>query len=190
MNKKFKIITLVTVMAVITSIPLNTFAYKTRNERYPQSTIAPGGMSPANTFVDKGLPAPIVEAPEPHAIEGQINIKIDGEYEYFYDKPVLTDGRVLLPFREMFELFEMKVSWDEANNRATAENSTAKIELTVDDTTAYVNGEAKILDVPAKIVGERTYIPVRFIAESLGHTVGWSNTSQTVTITTGKDGGL
>jgi hypothetical protein len=42
--------------------------------------------------------------------------------------------------------------------------------------------DERILDVPAKTINGRTMIPVRFIAESLGCSVGWDEASKTVTI--------
>lgn len=48
---------------------------------------------------------------------------------------------------------------------------------------AYVNGEEVILDSPAFIENDRTYTPVRFIAETLGVTVDWDEATQQVIIT-------
>jgi len=41
------------------------------------------------------------------------------------------------------------------------------VQLVIGDTKAYVNGEAKTLDVPAMLVEGRTMVPLRFIGESL-----------------------
>jgi len=46
-----------------------------------------------------------------------------------------------------------------------------------------VNGEQKTLDVPPQLVGGRTLVPVRAIAESFGAEVGWDQDTSTVTIT-------
>jgi len=40
------------------------------------------------------------------------------------------------------------------------------------------------LDVPARIVGGRTLVPVRFISESIGASVGWDDATRTVIINT------
>ena len=45
-----------------------------------------------------------------------------------------------------------------------------------------VNGEEKMLDVPAKIVDGRTLVPVRACAESFGLKVEWNDTTKTVKI--------
>ncbi len=47
-----------------------------------------------------------------------------------------------------------------------------------------VNMESKIiLDVPPQIVNDRTLVPVRAVAESLGVNVVWNDETKTVTIT-------
>jgi hypothetical protein len=74
---------------------------------------------------------------------------------------------VLLPFRELFEFFELDVSWDDKTKTATARNEEKEIVITVNDTKAYVNGEEKTLDVFATIIDSKTYVPMRFIAESI-----------------------
>lgn len=47
------------------------------------------------------------------------------------------------------------------------------IALTLDNTTAFVDGEYVQLDVPPKIVDGRTLIPIRFVAERMGYVVNW-----------------
>ena len=100
--------------------------------------------------------------------------------QYFYDKPVNSEGRVLLPFRELFEFFSLDVSWDDETKTATARNEETEIKVSVGNKTAYVNGEEKELDVPAKIIDSKTYAPMRFVAEALGYSVDWDQGKQTV----------
>ncbi|MBR5538374.1 MAG: metallophosphoesterase [Clostridia bacterium] len=57
-----------------------------------------------------------------------------------------------------------------------------EIKMTIDSLTAFVNGEAKALDAAPIIRNSRTMLPVRFVAENLGATVGWDGATQTVTI--------
>lgn len=38
------------------------------------------------------------------------------------------------------------------------------------------------LDVPAKIIDDRTYVPVRAVSETLGATVGWDGENNRVVI--------
>lgn len=180
-----KLICILSIVCILFSLAsVTSYAWITKNDRYLESSSSSGGLSNSSTFKDEGLPAPIVKAPVPHAVSGQINIKLDSNYQFFYDLPVLIDGRVLLPFREIFRMFEMRVVWEEETQTAVAVNDDTEIKITVDSTKAYVNGEEKELDVSAKIISDRVYVPVRFIAESLNCRVSWDNRAETVNIFT------
>ena len=56
------------------------------------------------------------------------------------------------------------------------------IEIVIDNLIAKVNGSNVILDQSAITLNGRTVVPVRFIAESFGASVGWNERTQTVMI--------
>ena len=96
--------------------------------------------------------------------------------------PVEINGRVLVPMRAIFETFESEVSWDEATATATAVRGDTVIKVTENNQIVKVNGEDKWLDVPATIINGRFVVPVRFISETFGATVGWIDGKRQVTI--------
>ena len=57
-----------------------------------------------------------------------------------------------------------------------------EIKMTIDSLTAFVNGESKTLDAAPIIRNSRTMLPVRFVAENLGATVGWDDATKTVSV--------
>lgn len=61
-------------------------------------------------------------------------------------------------------------------------NQLTNISLTLNNPAAIVNGAAKTLDTQPVFIYNRTMVPVRFIAESLGAVVNWLNASRTVEI--------
>ena len=75
---------------------------------------------------------------------------------------------------------EVDASFAEAD--AVAAKDTTKIVLTIDSIVALVNGEPVVNDVAPIIKGERTFLPIRLIAEELGATVTWNEAEQSVTI--------
>ncbi|MBQ7794024.1 MAG: InlB B-repeat-containing protein [Clostridia bacterium] len=65
--------------------------------------------------------------------------------------------------------------WTENNtDSATEDTDNKQIILTIGEKTATVFGEEKTNDVAPKIVNERTMLPSRFVAESLGAKVIWT----------------
>ncbi|MBR5538994.1 MAG: copper amine oxidase N-terminal domain-containing protein, partial [Clostridia bacterium] len=57
-----------------------------------------------------------------------------------------------------------------------------EIKMTIDSLTAFVDGAAKTLDAAPIIRSSRTMLPVRFVAENLGATVGWDDATKTVSV--------
>lgn len=58
------------------------------------------------------------------------------------------------------------------------------VALTIGNRTGYVNDAPKALDASPVIRNSRTMLPVRFVAENLGATVGWDGATSTVTVKT------
>lgn len=57
-----------------------------------------------------------------------------------------------------------------------------EVKLTIGEMKGYVNGTAHTLDAAPVIRNSRTMLPVRFVAENLGATVGWDGATSTVTV--------
>ena len=93
----------------------------------------------------------------------------------------------MLPARFVAENLGAKVEWDDVNRKVIIKKENIEIIITIDSQTALVNGAAIILDSPAFIENDRTYTPLRFIAEKLGAAVEWKPETQEVIITTGQD---
>ncbi len=62
-----------------------------------------------------------------------------------------------------------------------------EVVLTIDQTTAMVNGEAKVMDTPAFITEGRTLVPFRFIGEALGASIDWDGNERKVSYVLGDD---
>lgn len=103
--------------------------------------------------------------------------------------PIITNDRTMLPARFVAENLGAVVSWDEADRIVTIKGKNLKtgedvtIIITIDKATATVNGGEINLDSPAFIRNDRTYTPVRFIAEQLGADVNWDENERNVIIT-------
>ena len=58
------------------------------------------------------------------------------------------------------------------------------LHMTLGKTDYTVNGTKKTMDVAPIIRNSRTMLPVRYVAEALGATIGWDGTTSTATLTT------
>ena len=122
-----------------------------------------------------------------NAEDKTIEVKLNNMALTFDVKPANIQGRVLVPLRVIFEQLGMDVDWVAATKTVTGSKNGNTVKLVQDSTDAYVNGALVKLDVPAQIIGGRTMVPVRFIAESTGAKVFWDSASQTVYISTSTD---
>ncbi|AJS58254.1 copper amine oxidase N-terminal domain-containing protein [Paenibacillus sp. IHBB 10380] len=98
------------------------------------------------------------------------------------DPLIITDGRVLVPIREVGDLLSLKVFWDQKTKTAELYGVKKEISLKLGSKTAYVNKKNVTLDVPAKVVNGKTYIPLRFVAESLNEKVQWDSKGKVLSI--------
>ncbi len=112
-----------------------------------------------------------------------ITVMLDGNKIAFDQLPIIDNGRTLVPLRAIFDALGAEVEWDGATRTVTAKKDDVEIKLTIDKTTATKNGEAIELDVPAKIVGGRTMVPARFVADCFGVDVDWKGDIKQVVLT-------
>ncbi len=97
--------------------------------------------------------------------------------------PYIKEGRTLIPFRRIFEKLQMEVTWDNKTRTVHAKNETTVMELTIGQKAAIVNGIEHTLDVAPEITDDRTFVPLRFVSESVGAEVDWDAATRTVIIT-------
>ena len=114
---------------------------------------------------------------------GQTTASVFGQSVENDVAPVVRNDRTMLPARFVAENLGATVAWDQAAQQVTITKGDTVIVITIGSDTAYVNGAPYTLDSPAFVENDRTYTPVRFIAESLNADVGWDQAAQQVTIT-------
>jgi len=111
-----------------------------------------------------------------------IRVFVNGQEVKMDVKPVIISGRTLVPFRALGEALGIQVEWKEATREVLAYGQTT-VRLKIDSKQAVVNGQTYQLDVPARIIGNRTMIPLRFFSERLGATVDWQDQTRRIYIT-------
>jgi hypothetical protein len=111
-----------------------------------------------------------------------IEIIVDGKVLVTDIPPIIEDGRTLVPLRAIFESLDAEVGWDPIERKVTANKGETTIILYIGNKLASVNGLSVTLDVPPKIMNERTLVPLRFVSESFGADVGWDGVNRIVTV--------
>ena len=112
----------------------------------------------------------------------EITVFVNGDKVKFDQKPFIENSRTLVPMRAIFEALDAEVIWNGEGRTITVTKGKNSIFLKVDSNKMLVNGKEKTIDVPAKIVGNRTLVPLRAISEALNSDVEWYPDSKTILI--------
>ena len=113
---------------------------------------------------------------------------INGKAHTLDAAPINRNNRTMLPVRFLANAFGIEndgIKWDAATRTANLTNSNVTIVVTIDAPTMTVNGQSVALDSPAIIESNRTYLPVRAIANALGvsnDNIVWDGTTSTATL--------
>ena len=107
-------------------------------------------------------------------VSAQVNVVVDGEKLELKNEAFIEDGRTLIPVRAIFEALDAKVLWFEDRRLVVAFSGNSMLQIGINSDSLYVNDDEIPLDVPARIVDDRTYIPLRAVSEALGAVVDWN----------------
>ena len=116
----------------------------------------------------------------PIALAQGVTVNVNGRPLQLSPGPIERAGRVYVPLRGIFERLGASVVY--ASGTINATRGSATISLQIGSTQATVNGQTQALDAAPFIVGSTTYVPLRFVAQSLGATVGYESSTQIVSI--------
>jgi hypothetical protein len=108
----------------------------------------------------------------------EIQIKVDGVAIASDVKPEIKNKHTMLPLRVISENLGARVEW--SNSDVILTKGDIKVILKLDSSTAVKNGEKMLLDVKPYLKNNRIFVPLRFIAETFGCNVNYSNTIVTV----------
>ena len=115
-------------------------------------------------------------------------VRVNADLVAFPDAQPFIDSanRTMMPVRFITEDMGAWVSWDGSRQTAIIERDGVKIEITIGEAKLKVteNGSVRSVDMDtvAVLKQDRTYVPIRFVAEALGAWVGYSDYYKTVTI--------
>mgnify|MGYP000927463070 CR=1 FL=1 len=118
----------------------------------------------------------------PAYANSDITVVLDGKILSFEQNPFIENGRTLVPMRAIFEALGASVSWDGETKTVTSQKENTTVKVTIDQAEMEVNGEKKVLDVPAKIVNDRTFVPLRAVSEAFGAKVDYVAESKVILI--------
>jgi Alpha-tubulin suppressor and related RCC1 domain-containing proteins len=115
----------------------------------------------------------------PLPMQAPIEVALNGESIPLNNGVITRNSQAFVPLRSIFEKLGAKISWDETNKIATLErpateqNPSVTVQLNFKAGTTALNGsEVKLQNELFNSAGS-SYLPLRFISETLGAKVDW-----------------
>ena len=113
----------------------------------------------------------------------EIPVYIDEGLLHLDNAPVIMDGRTLAPMRGLFEALGAQVDWDGGTQTAIGMRDGITVRIPIGSTNPTINGQVQTIDVEARVIDGRTYIPLRFVGEAFGDNVLWDGSTRSIRIT-------
>ena len=123
-----------------------------------------------------------------------VTVYVNDRKVNFPDAPAYIDknNRTQIPARFIGEALGAQVEWDGSGKRATfsleIDGVVREVDFYIGSAIYYIKNpprylpEKQIMDTVAVIENERTYVPVRYVAEALGASVTWDAETKTAYI--------
>lgn len=106
-----------------------------------------------------------------------IKLFLNNKEVWLDQKPVIKNGRTLVPIRFASERLGGEVSWDQKRKQVTIKNNGYSYMLPIGQKTVTVSNYGEVLtiqlDVPVQVMNGRTIVPLRFTGTILGVDVRW-----------------
>lgn len=120
--------------------------------------------------------------------ESPIKLVVDGKEKISEAKPIIENGRTLVPIRFVMEEFGAEFDWFPKNGtveRVEIKRDDISVNLNIDSQLVSYNKDGKkhiITDVSPRIIDGYTFVPIRLISNIFGLGIDWENSSRTVII--------
>jgi hypothetical protein len=125
----------------------------------------------------------------PAVTNPDLSITLNGAPVYTDVPPYIENSRTMAPVRSISEALGAKVEWNSESRVVTISSGDGTvISLTIGDAVMTITKPETApvpvtMDVSALIKDDRTFVPVRYIAEALGLAVDWNGATRTVILT-------
>lgn len=117
-----------------------------------------------------------------YAVENPIIVEVNNKQIMFDVKPVIIEGRVLIPIKSVVDVLNCEVNWDPDFKEVTITKGSLIIGMYIGDNYAYTNSGSVELDVPPIILNGRTMVPLKAISDLLGAEIKWESSKRLVSI--------
>jgi N-acetylmuramoyl-L-alanine amidase len=118
----------------------------------------------------------LVITPSPTFANDDVKVMVNGNEVIFSEPVFIENNRVYIPIRFVAEEMRARVDWNDENKTVTIDAAVGEtFTFTINSDKMILNGQEFYMDVPPIIRNQRTYLPVRHIAELMHSYVSWDS---------------
>lgn len=119
----------------------------------------------------------------------EVTVVLNGKKLLCGQQPVIIDGSVYTPMRDIFEAYGFEVEWNPSNKRIKAikEDESYIMLLQTGSKTVNICGKVMEIDKAPIIINGAAFLPLRAVSESLDSDVKWDSNEKKVVITRNND---
>ncbi|MDQ0114798.1 copper amine oxidase N-terminal domain-containing protein [Paenibacillus harenae] len=97
--------------------------------------------------------------------------------------PVIRNGRVLIPLRDLSTQFGALVHWNGNSKKIAIVHPDSTVEFILGSKNFSQNGKQSVFEVPPTTINGVTYVPLRFFSALMNTDIQWNGKNKTVEIT-------
>ncbi|GMK39073.1 hypothetical protein PCCS19_21270 [Paenibacillus sp. CCS19] len=163
--------------------PNETYTVAVNNTTWSFTTVSNGTTSPTTPTAPTG---PIVNEKPPRKFNANdVGVRLNGKYIEVTPKAKVIDGSTFFPLRGVLEKMGASLTWNGQTQEVSIIAPNLSMMLKIGKSQALVNQKIVQLSAAPFISAEgSTYVPLRFISETLGAKVSWEPDTYTAVIDT------
>ncbi|NHN29298.1 stalk domain-containing protein [Paenibacillus agricola] len=123
-------------------------------------------------------------------VKSNMVLKLNGKDAEYAAQSYLLDSNLYAPYTALARSLGAEAQWKADTKTLTLRKSGGTLEFTVDMKTVTVNGVKLALATPLQMVGDTAHVPVRFVYEAFGYSVGYDAQTRTVSLSSDTKPGL
>ncbi|MDY0235192.1 MAG: stalk domain-containing protein [Gudongella sp.] len=122
----------------------------------------------------------------------EIRLIVNGKDITSTAKPIIQNGRALVPLRFVTEEIGGEVAWNNEKREVSIKKNDKDISLIIDKKIVQYNNKkaAMVSDIAPIIIDSRTFVPLRLVGNLLDIDVSWDNDSRRVIVDSNKQSSM
>ena len=139
---------------------------------------------PTKILENVALPNPALKKILPLMPQESNKVLINNNQITFNKPPIIKDGQVFVPYKELFQSIGAAVEWNGVTGLITAKKGAINLTMQVDYCIMSRNQQMFINVAAPQVVNNQIYVPVQAVAENFSLDYDWNENTKTAYINT------